>query len=101
MGVSLASLFLLMPFSCVVHAADVDQDYDEAINSLPTLTVQGARGRVPSEALLDRGSPQSIVNAKMIQEVASSVGDYGTVANLTPSFDHLSTPRFKYRSRTG
>ena len=77
---------LLMQSSWIVHAADVDQDHDEAINALPTVTVQGARDRVPSEALLARGSPQSVVGGQMIHEVVSPVGDYGTVANFTPSF---------------
>jgi iron complex outermembrane receptor protein len=66
--------------------ADVDQDRDEAINALPAVTVQGARDKVPSEALLGRGSPQSIVNEQVIHEIASPVGDWGTVANFTPSF---------------
>ena len=68
------------------RAGDVDQDKDEAINTLPHLTVQGNRDAVASEALLDRGSPQSIVNEQAIREIASPVGDWGTIANLTPSF---------------
>src|SRR4029077_8052941 len=70
----------------VDHAADVDQDGDEAMRTLPGVTVQGARDNVPSEALLNRGSPQSIVNERAIHEIASPVGDFGTVANFTPSF---------------
>jgi len=80
---------LLLPFillSIAVHAADVDQDKDEVINSLTEVVVQGARDRVPSEALLDRRSPQSVVNEQVIHEIASPVGDWGTVANFTPSF---------------
>ena len=73
-------------YAADVGAADVDQDKDEAINVLPGVTVQGERDKVPSEALLDRGSPQSIVTGQMIHEVASPVGDWGTVANFTPSF---------------
>jgi iron complex outermembrane recepter protein len=69
-----------------VYAADIDQDEDEGIGTLPGVTVQGARDVVPSEALLDRGSPQSIVNERVIHEIASPVGDFGTVANFTPSF---------------
>jgi iron complex outermembrane receptor protein len=78
----LPSILLAYP----VNAADADQDRDEAISTLPDLTVQGARDKVPSEALLDRGSPQSVVNKLAIQEIASPVGDWGTVANFTPSF---------------
>lgn len=40
----------------------------------------------PSEPLADVGSPQSLVSSQTIQQVVSPVGDYGTVANLTPSF---------------
>lgn len=79
-------LVLQVIWSGLVHAADVDQDKDEAKNTLSEVTVQGARDNVPSEALLDRGSPQSIVNEQMIHEIASPVGDWGTVANFTPSF---------------
>ena len=73
-------------FMGAAPAADVDQDQDEAINAMPRVTVQGNRDAVPSEALLDRGSPQSIVNQQTIREIASPVGDWGTIANLTPSF---------------
>ena len=41
---------------------------------------------LPSEPLADAGSPQSLVNSEAIQQVVTPVGDYGTVANLTPSF---------------
>jgi iron complex outermembrane receptor protein len=81
-----ALLLLLMFSSYVVHAADVDQDGDEAINALPGVTVEGARDEGPSEALLNRGSPQSIVSEQVIHEIASPVGEYGTIANFTPSF---------------
>src|SRR5580704_13275526 len=81
-----AWLLLLTILSIGVQADDVDQDKDQAINTLSEVTVQGARDKVPSEALLDRGSPQSIVNEQVIHEIASPVGDFGTVANFTPSF---------------
>ena len=76
----------LIVLCCAAQAADIDQDKDEAINGLPHVTVQGEREKVPSKALLDRGSPQSIVDQAVIEEIASPVGDWGTVANLTPSF---------------
>ncbi len=79
-------LLPLLLLSARLQAADIDQDKDEAINTLTEVTVQGARDKVPSEALLDRGSPQSIVNAQAIHEIASPVGDWGTVANFTPGF---------------
>jgi iron complex outermembrane receptor protein len=69
---------------------DADKDRDETVGKvsgqLDSLTVQGARDRVTSEALLDRGAPQSIVSGQTIHEIASPVGDYGTIANFTPSF---------------
>jgi iron complex outermembrane receptor protein len=87
---SVAVLLPCLVFGNIVRADDVDQDRDEKINQterqLPGVTVQGERDRVPSEALLDRGSPQSVVSGQMIHEIASPVGDFGTVANFTPSF---------------
>lgn len=41
---------------------------------------------LPSEPLADAGSPESLVSSQTIQQVVSPTGDYGTVANLTPSF---------------
>ena len=41
---------------------------------------------LPSEPLLDTGSPQSLVSRETLQQMVSPVGDYGTVANLTPGF---------------
>lgn len=41
---------------------------------------------LPSEPLADAGSPQSLVSSETIQQVVTPLGDYGTVANLTPSF---------------
>ena len=43
-------------------------------------------GAVPSAAVIDKGSPQSVVDEKVIRQIASPVGDFGTVANFTPSF---------------
>ena len=41
---------------------------------------------LPSEPLAAAGSPQSLVSSQTIQLVVTPVGDYGTVADLTPSF---------------
>lgn len=41
---------------------------------------------LPSEAVSDPGSPQSLVSRQAIQQMVSPAGDYGTVADLTPSF---------------
>jgi iron complex outermembrane receptor protein len=78
-------LVFILPGNAV-HAADDDEARDEANSALPGVIVEGARDNVPSNALLDRGSPQSIVNGRVIEEIASPVGDWGTAANFTPSF---------------
>jgi iron complex outermembrane receptor protein len=63
---------------------------DEASEAFPSVTVQAQRdGELPGQPLTNVGSPQSVVGAEMIHEIASPVGDFGTVANFTPSF--LST----------
>jgi iron complex outermembrane recepter protein len=43
---------------------------------------------LPSEPLLGTGSPASVVSAQPTEQVVSVsvVGDYGTLADLTPSF---------------
>lgn len=41
---------------------------------------------LPSEAVPDTGSPQSLVSRQAIEQMVSPAGDYGTIADLTPSF---------------
>lgn len=41
---------------------------------------------LPSEPVSDTGSPQSLVSHQAIEQMVSAAGDYGTVADLTPSF---------------
>lgn len=53
---------------------------------LSDIWVTSSREALPSEPLDDTGSPQSLVSSETIQQVVSPVGDYGAVANLTPSF---------------
>ena len=81
--VSLLSFALV---SVAGHTAAVEHDEDDPLDALPSVIVEGALNKVPSEALMDRGSPQSIVTEGVIHEIASPVGDWGTVANFTPSF---------------
>jgi iron complex outermembrane receptor protein len=57
---------------------------DEA-GTLPQVLIRGDALSM-SEAVLDAGSPQSVVGAQLIQRIASPVGDYGSVANFTPSY---------------
>src|ERR1700691_4249043 len=60
---------------------------DDLFNNLPQVKVLGEQAAPPpSEAVTDKGSPQSVVSEAVIHEIASPVGDYGTVANFTPSF---------------
>jgi len=81
----------LLPFAfCGGTAAAADGAPDAPDTSqeiFSTVLVQGQKdGAVPSTAVIDRGSPQSVVDEKVIRQIASPVGDFGTVANFTPSF---------------
>jgi iron complex outermembrane recepter protein len=55
-------------------------------DTLPYVVVHGNRDPEPSEALVGVGSPQSFVDERAIHEIVSPFGDYGNIANLTPSF---------------
>ena len=60
---------------------------DESSEAFPSVTVQAQKdGDLPSQSLANVGSPQSVVGEEVIHEIASPVGDFGTVANFTPSF---------------
>jgi iron complex outermembrane receptor protein len=72
-------------------AADTTGGTDVTSESgIPAVLVEGARANVPSEAIGDRGSPQSFVGDQVIHEVASPFGDFGTIANFTPSYESSS-----------
>ncbi len=72
-------------------AADFADNGDATQDSgLSGVLVEGTRDKVPSEALGDRGSPQSVVDGQVIHEIASPFGDFGTIANYTPSFESSS-----------
>ena len=78
----------LLPFlfsSAVATAADApDGTYSDTFS---TVLVQGQKdGAQPSAPVADKGSPQSVVGEEVIRQIASPVGDFGTVANFTPSF---------------
>ena len=72
-------------FSAAATAADEpDGTYSDTFS---TVLVQGQKdGTQPSTPVADKGSPQSVVSEEVIRQIASPVGDYGTVANFTPSF---------------
>jgi iron complex outermembrane recepter protein len=75
----------LLPFTFLsVAATAADAPADDAFFEV---TVEGQRdSTLPSAPLADKGSPQSVVSEAVIQQIASPVGDLGTVANFTPSF---------------
>jgi iron complex outermembrane receptor protein len=80
-----AALALLSPPAGVVLAADPDNQV-VAGGVLSDVWVTSNREKLPGESLADVGSPQSLVDSQTIQQVLMPVADYGTVANLTPSF---------------
>jgi iron complex outermembrane receptor protein len=68
-------------------AAEAPEDPDTSLETFSTVLIQGQKdGPVPSAAVPDKGSPQSVVDETVIRQIASPVGDFGTVANFTPSF---------------
>ena len=75
---------LLLPLisaSCVGLADEISS------TALPQVRVWGQQEAAPpSEAVPDVGSPQSVVSEQVIHEIVSPIGDYGVVADLTPSF---------------
>jgi iron complex outermembrane recepter protein len=77
---------LLLPFTFLSGAATAaDAPADDAFFGV---TVEGQKdsSTLPSVPLADKGSPQSVVSEAVIHQIASPVGDLGTVANFTPSF---------------
>ena len=75
--------FWILPLTVVGSTAMAD----ESSEAFPSVTVQAQKdGELPSQALTNVGSPQSVVGEEVIHEIASPVGDFGTVANFTPSF---------------
>jgi len=85
-------VFSLSSLGCGVRAAADTTGGDDDTNEsgIPRVLVEGERANVPSEALGDRGSPQSFVGEQVIHEIASPFGDFGTIANLTPSYESSS-----------
>lgn len=70
----------------IAAQADPAPSADAATNTLAGVTVEADRDRIPGESVLNHGSPESFVGEQVIHEIASPVGDYGIVANFTPSF---------------
>jgi len=75
----------LMPVLGKVALAD-DGETVAASGVLSDVWVTDDKETLPSEPVLDAGSPQSQVDSQTIQQLVTPVGDYGTVADLTPSF---------------
>jgi iron complex outermembrane receptor protein len=78
-------LLLFVFFSVTATASDAPPEaVSEAFSSV---LIQGQKDSTqPIGPVADKGSPQSVVGEWFIHQIASPVGDYGTVANFTPSF---------------
>ena len=74
-----------MPVLGEVALAD-DGEPVAAGGALSDVRVTANEEALPSEPVLDAGSPQSQVDSQTIQQLVAPVGDYGTIADLTPSF---------------
>jgi len=76
-------IFWLLPLLLVMHAAFAG----DSSAPLPQVNILGEQQALPpSDPVPGAGSPQSAVSSEVIHEIASPVGDFGTVANLTPSY---------------
>jgi iron complex outermembrane recepter protein len=75
----------LMPVLGKMAFAD-DGEPVVAPRALSDVRVTGKKEAPLSEPVLDAGSPQSEVDSRTIQQLVTPVGDYGTIADLTPSF---------------
>jgi iron complex outermembrane receptor protein len=73
----------LLLFSAFFAAAAPGAEPDDGLTAV---VVHGNRDPEPSEALIGVGSPQSFVDERAIHEIVSPFGDFGNIANLTPSF---------------
>jgi len=89
----------LLPFTFLSAAATAADAPPEAFSeAFSTVLIQGEKDSLqPSAPLADKGSPQSVVGEEAIHQIASPVGDYGTVLNLTPSFVSTASPGSRYR----
>ena len=73
----------VLPLAGLSGVAAADTSADE----FPSVTVLGQlESKLPSQPLVNQGSPQSVVSEETLHEIASPVGDFGTAANFTPSF---------------
>jgi iron complex outermembrane recepter protein len=79
------AVIALMPVQGRMVLAD-DGEPAAADGALSDVWVTGNREALPSQPVLDAGSPQSEVDSQTIQQLVAPVGDYGTIADLTPSF---------------
>ncbi|HEY1891447.1 MAG TPA: TonB-dependent receptor [Steroidobacteraceae bacterium] len=76
----------LLPAPARLALAEDPAEFVAEGGVLSNVWVTGSKEALPSESLSDAVSPQSLVDSQTIQQVIAPVGDYGTVANLTPSF---------------
>jgi iron complex outermembrane recepter protein len=77
-------MIMLAPLLCQNRAALADEAPSEAVDQVQVL---GTRASVAvDQAVLDAGSPQSVIGPEVIHQITAPTGDYGIIANLTPSF---------------
>ena len=83
----------LLPFTFLSAAATADEAPPEAFSeAFSTVLIQGQKDSLqPSAPVADKGSPQSIVGEEVIHQIASPVGDYGTVAEFDPELRQHGT----------
>ncbi len=82
-GVVLATLTI----SVVTRVALADDSSQLVAGVLSDVRVTSTKeDPPPSEPVPDVGSPQSLVSSEAIEQIVSPVGDYGTIADLTPSY---------------
>jgi iron complex outermembrane receptor protein len=84
-GIGTGSVLFFTLLSTAATAADAPADANS--DTFSSVLIQGQKdSSLPSDPLADKGSPQSVVGDVVIHQIASPVGDFGTVANFTPSF---------------
>jgi iron complex outermembrane recepter protein len=83
---AIGCLIMLTPLLCQSQAACAE-DAPDASEPVEQVQILGTRSSVAlDDAKLDAGSPQSVIDDAVIHQIAAPTGDYGTIANLTPSF---------------
>ena len=84
---AIGCLIVLAPLLCHSRVACADDAPAASSDPVDQVQVLGTRSSVAlDQAKLDAGSPQSVIDEAVIHQIAAPTGDYGTIANFTPSF---------------